>query len=567
MKQKIIKNTFLLFAVILLGFNTLLFFTTKSIINKIMTANLSNDKVEIILSNFNGQYLKFMAIVFVLMLLASFIIVKLFVTNMYNSIDNMVVQLQKVSEGEFATRLSEEGPLGDIGNKINKVVKSTKKILSDLLQTSQKNKSISDTLSENSLDTEKASQNIASSVSSVADTTTTQADSAVSTREITTDLAKNTEEIANYAKDSKNIAGEMIDIIKENKQIFDTMIDKIKLTGKVSIDLAKNVNILEKEAEEISKITDAVTDISERTNLLALNAAIEAARAGEQGKGFSVVADEVRKLAEQSSQSAGEIRNLIETITGQISNITKEADKQSSEVNEDIIYADKSKESFESIIRSTNSTYKAVEEIYKLAQKSSEMSNNVDDLMDTIVSGSQECASMTEEITASSEEQSALVTEVATLVEKMNESTHEIDDELKRYITNVSIGDKEQKCIDEGFKVLQNVREDIISKKLAKDNCSGLCKKYVDDNFEFEYIGVIDEEGIMKSANVAITKGNDSFAHRPYFKEAINGKVYTSTPYISSVSYNYCVAIAIPLEYDDGSIKGVLMGDVCIENS
>ena len=54
-----------------------------------------------------------------------------------------------------------------------------------------------------------------------------------------------------------------------------------------------------------------ITAISDQTDLLALNAAIEAARAGEHGRGFAVVAEEVRRLAEQTSQAAAEIGELI----------------------------------------------------------------------------------------------------------------------------------------------------------------------------------------------------------------------------------------------------------------
>ncbi|NRB66244.1 MAG: chemotaxis protein [Vibrio sp.] len=64
--------------------------------------------------------------------------------------------------------------------------------------------------------------------------------------------------------------------------------------------------------EQIMKVADLITSVAEQTNLLALNAAIEAARAGEQGRGFAVVAEQVRELSAKSSESAVEIRHLLD---------------------------------------------------------------------------------------------------------------------------------------------------------------------------------------------------------------------------------------------------------------
>ena len=67
-------------------------------------------------------------------------------------------------------------------------------------------------------------------------------------------------------------------------------------------------------ADQIGKITETISEISDQVNLLALNATIEAARAGDAGKGFAVVAHEIKELARQVANAATEIKTRIEEV-------------------------------------------------------------------------------------------------------------------------------------------------------------------------------------------------------------------------------------------------------------
>lgn len=77
---------------------------------------------------------------------------------------------------------------------------------------------------------------------------------------------------------------------------------------------AEKVGRLGEAANEITQVTQMITEIAEQTNLLALNATIEAARAGSAGKGFAVVADEIKNLAAQTAQATQHIQQKIRDI-------------------------------------------------------------------------------------------------------------------------------------------------------------------------------------------------------------------------------------------------------------
>jgi methyl-accepting chemotaxis protein len=100
--------------------------------------------------------------------------------------------------------------------------------------------------------------------------------------------------------------------LDEQQAIF---MDEFKDAGSWASELLAETEAFTEEFKNIEEMAKTITGISSQTNLLALNASIEAARAGEAGRGFAVVADEVKNLANKSGEHAGEINQLVTSLS------------------------------------------------------------------------------------------------------------------------------------------------------------------------------------------------------------------------------------------------------------
>lgn len=135
----------------------------------------------------------------------------------------------------------------------------------------------------------------------------------------TQDLSSRTEEQASALQETAASLDELTATVKMNadnaaeaNKITSTAAKTAHTSAEEGEQMLVMMRELEDNATKMGEIVGIIDGIAFQTNLLALNASVEAARAGEQGRGFAVVANEVRQLASRSSQSASQIRTMLD---------------------------------------------------------------------------------------------------------------------------------------------------------------------------------------------------------------------------------------------------------------
>ena len=198
-------------------------------------------------------------------------------------------------------------------------------------------------------------------------------------------------------------------------------------------DASQTVEELNRSSEAIKAIIGLIHSISSQTNLLALNASIEAARAGEAGRGFAVVADEIRKLAEETSESAKKINDIVSSIGDKTHNVKTSMDSLVERTKIQESSMETMKKELEKILTRTAITLSKSKDILEISSK-------VDGEFQTIIHAASEIqgvarqnAANTQDVASAVQEQTASFEEVSANISAINDMAGELSNIVGRF--------------------------------------------------------------------------------------------------------------------------------------
>lgn len=371
------------------------------------------------------------ASIIISMILAYFFSTK----NIINPIKNLEELMIKAGDGDLTVRseINTKDEIQTLGEYFNTMIEHQSNIISHVRKGSEELAAASEEMAASSEEISASTEQIASNTQVVASNAENQDALVVETSTVLVQLSSLIQIAQSGANTAKDNSHNTMDAAKEGRINVKSTVEAIENISKVSSETEEILKVLNELSNKVSGIINTINNISDQTNLLALNAAIEAARAGEHGKGFTVVADEVRKLSEQTSIEANEISSLINEMVVQINNAVKSMNSGKQTVENGVIVAKETDNSFVRIIDAVQQIVKDIERIVDVTKDEVASSDQIVKLIDSVATITETTASNSQQVAAATQEQSSIIQNLASTSEETSAMANSLNDLVEKF--------------------------------------------------------------------------------------------------------------------------------------
>jgi len=217
-------------------------------------------------------------------------------------------------------------------------------------------------------------------------------------------LEKIVKAMAERGRRLQNKIKDLKELLIKNKVNVDNLINNISKSSESSKQSVANVRVLDDRTNNINKIVDKIVNVALQTNMLAVNGSIEAARAGEFGRGFSVVAGDIRTLANDSSENAEKIKDMVRNMQAQIYMVANDLETTAKIAVEEVGSARKSTDNLDIITKYMEEVLIGVEEINRGSEQSLIALEQANKAIADIANAAEEATKVTDEASKAAEE-------------------------------------------------------------------------------------------------------------------------------------------------------------------
>ena len=371
----------------------------------------------------------------IIVVVLSVITLVLLLRSIKNSVDTILEGARHIAAGDLRSKIMLDGDdeFAHIAHQFNTMVESMQKMIRKIKATATDVAGSSEELTANANQSAQVTQNVAQSITEVAEAAEKQMSIVTKSSETIDDFQRGLEEVITNQRHAREQTQATAQKATEGNSFVQSTVEQMNSIAQTVQQTGEIVGKLGERSKEIGNIVEIISNISGQTNLLALNAAIEAARAGEHGRGFAVVAEEVRKLAEESQNASQKISELIQSIQ-------EETNQAVASMEEGRREAEKGKENVTATGESFSEILSMIGDVKKASLAVSERVLQLREDMSTIVDGMSEVdtsakgiGSESQNVSAATEEQAAGMEEIASSSRSLANMANDLQTETDKF--------------------------------------------------------------------------------------------------------------------------------------